>query len=44
MLPDDDLFHSGDWRRLAELIARCAEEKREGKARIQAANDNGGKE
>ena len=31
MLPDDDLFHSGDWRRLAELIARCAEEKREGR-------------
>ena len=31
MLPDGDLFHSGDWRRLAELLARCAKEKRNGK-------------
>ena len=31
MLPDDDLFHSGDWRRLKELLARCAKEKRDGK-------------
>ena len=31
MLSDEDLFHAGDWRRLAELIARCASEKCEGK-------------
>ena len=27
MLPKEDLFHAGDWRRLAELLRRCADEK-----------------
>ena len=31
MLSDDVLFHSGDWRRLAELLVRCAKEMRDGK-------------
>ena len=31
MLPADDLFHAGDWRRLAELLVRCVKEKRDGK-------------
>ena len=39
LLDEEDLFHSGDWRRLAGLIARCAREKREGRLHGQGIGD-----
>ena len=39
LLDEEDLFHSGDWRRLAGLIARCAREKHEGRLRGQGIGD-----
>ena len=31
MLREDDLFHAGDWKRLADLLGRCGLAKLKGK-------------
>lgn len=39
ILGEEDLFHAGDWRRLARLLARCADEKQRGVLRGQGIGD-----
>ena len=39
ILGEDDLFHAGDWRRLAQLLARCAREKKDGTLKGQGIGE-----
>ena len=39
MLDDADLFHAGDWKRLAKLLARCLDEKRRGVLKSQGIGE-----
>jgi hypothetical protein len=39
MLPEADLFHAGDWRRLQRLLGRCLEEKRRGALKGQGIGE-----
>ena len=39
ILHESDLFHAGDWRTLASLLIRCANEKREGTLKGQGIGE-----
>ncbi len=39
MLPEEDLFHAGDWKTLAKMLAKCARDKRKGELKGQGIGD-----